>query len=450
MVIDKILDIGREKMNLESLFKEADKYDEEYVKYRRDFHKFAEYAWTEFRTTSKIIDFLEEEGIKTIVGKDIINPKYAWSYPDSETIRSEEKRAAKQGASFKNLKRMDGYTGVVCVIDSGNPGPTYGFRFDIDSVMINETKDMGHRPNREGFASENPGAMHACGHDGHTTMGLMFAKIINKYRDSFNGKVKIIFQPAEEGDKGAKAVVESKVLDDLDTIVGMHILGTDEEAPGLAGTWRGLYATTKFDVEFFGKSAHAGMYPQDGHNAILAAVQSISMMQSFVQDSKGETRLNIGKINGGTGRNVVPDYCKIEVETRGSDSDVEKRLYDACVKCVKNTAEIYGCDCKVKIMGYGPTGNGNSDFANKIAEAAKIVPELKWTKPFNDNVGGTDDFSYMMGHLQEKGKKACYMNLFTKLQGGIHNSHYDMDESCLKVGVKVLIAVLNLLNEGNM
>lgn len=437
-------------MNIDEIFLEIDSLEDDFIKTRRDFHKFAEYAWTEFRTTSKIIDFLEEEGIETIVGKDIINPNYTWSYPSEEIIISEQKRAAKQGATFKNLDRMGGYTGVVAIIDSGKPGKTYGFRFDIDAVMINETKDENHRPNREGFASQNPGAMHACGHDGHITMGLFFAHILNKHKDSFNGKVKIIFQPAEEGDKGAESVVKSGILDDLDTIVGMHILGTKKEYPALAGTWRGLYATTKFDVEFFGKSAHAGMYPQEGRNAILAAVQSISMMQSFVQDSKGETRLNIGKISGGTGRNVVPDYCKIEVETRGSDSNVEKRLHEACVKCAKNTAAIYGCDTKVTTMGYGPTGSGNSSFANKIAEAAKVVPELKWTSPFNDNVGGTDDFAYMMGHLQSKGKKACYMNLFTKLEGGIHNSHYDMDESCLKVGVKVLVTVLNLLNEEDM
>jgi len=434
-------------MNLESLFIEADKYDKEYVKYRRNFHKYAEYSWTEFRTTSVIMDFLKNENIKFLCGNDIINPKYAWSYPSDEIIKREEERAISEGASRENIKKMNGYTGVVAIIDSGNPGPTYGFRFDIDAVMINEAKDENHRPYREGFSSQNKGAMHACGHDGHTTMGLFFAKIVNKYKDTFNGKVKIIFQPSEEGDKGAQSVVKSGIIDDLDTVCGIHILGTKKEAPALAATWKGLFATTKFDVEFFGKSAHAGMEPQEGHNAILAAVQSISLMQSFIQNSSGETRLNIGTIQGGTGRNVVPDYCKIEVETRGSTSKIEKKLYDACVKCVKNTAAIYGCSTEIKVMGYGPTGNGSTNFANQIVEAAKSVDELKWIVPFHNNEGGTDDFAYMMQHLQAKGKRACYLNLFTKLKGGIHNSHYDMDESCLKVGVKILLAVLNSLNE---
>lgn len=386
-------------------------------------------------------------GIEVHYGTDIVNPEYVWSYPEPESIRFHQKRAVEQGADSELVRYMNGYTGAVAVIDSGKPGPVCGFRVDIDCVSVDETKDEEHRPNKEGFASVNPGCMHACGHDGHTTMGLFLAAILQKNRDQFHGKVKIIFQPGEEGDKGAQSLVEKGILEDVDVLFAMHIMHTDQEYPALAGTWQGLYATTKFDIEFLGQSAHAGIAPENGNNAILAAVNAVQMMNGFMQDGRGSSRLNIGTIHGGTGRNVVPDYCKIEAETRGSDTDVEKRLYDAVVRSAKNAADSFNCESKVTIKGYCPTGNGDPDLAEAVVRATEPVKELQWRKTVQDNTGGTDDFAYMMKYMQSRGRKACYMNLFTKLQGGLHSSHYDMDECCLKAGVKSYLAVFAYLQQ---
>lgn len=428
-------------MNIMDVLKQVDSYEDEFVKIRRDFHKYAETAWTEFRTTSKIVEFLKQRGIPVMYGLDIVNTQYTWSYPEPDVLEYHKQRAIDQGADRELVEQMKGYTGAMAVIDSGKSGPTYAFRFDIDCNDIDETMDEGHRPNKEGFASVNEHCMHACGHDGHAAMGMILAAVLYENRTLFKGKIKIIFQPGEEGDKGAQSVVEKGVLNDVESVFGMHIYGTKGPYPALAGTIKGLYATTKFDVSIKGKSSHAGASPEAGNNAIMAGIMAISSMQAFLQDGRGCSRLNVGTIQGGIGRNVIPADCFFRAETRGSDTDVEKRLYHAAERCIKTASEAYECSYNIKIMGYGPQGDGDEDMAQEIINATKIVDDLKERKTVHNNTGATDDFTYMMHYLQDKGKKACYMALFTKIDASLHNGHYDFDECCLKAGVKSCLAV---------
>lgn len=430
-------------MDIKNVMKQVDGYEEEFVRIRRDFHTYAETAWTEFRTTSKILEFLQKKGVPVVFGLDVVNPQYAWSYPEPDVLLYHKQRAVRQGANPELVEQMNGYTGAMAVIDSGHPGPAYAFRFDIDCNDLDETKDGEHRPNKEGFASVNEHCMHACGHDGHAAMGMVLAAVLYENRSFFKGKIKVIFQPGEEGDKGAQSVVERGVLDDVENVFGMHIYGTKGEYPALAGTLKGLYATTKFDVSITGKDSHAGASPEAGNNAIMAGVMAISAMQSFMQDGRGSSRLNVGTIQGGVGRNVIPGHCFFRAETRGSQTEVEQRLYHAAERCVKAAAEAFECNYDIKIMGYGPQGDGDLDMALKIVEATGIVDELKERKTVHNNSGATDDFTYMMHHVQDKGKKSCYMALFTKIAAGLHNGHYDFDECCLKAGVKSCLAVLN-------
>ncbi|MCI8453194.1 MAG: M20 family metallo-hydrolase [Lachnospiraceae bacterium] len=434
-------------MNLTQLLTAADPYAETCTAIRRDFHKYAELAWTEFRTTAKIIDFLKQHGVPVKFGLDLVNPEYTWSYPDEETLVLHKTRAIEQGADEALVSAMAGYTGAMAVIDSGKPGPTYIFRFDIDCNDVDEAADPGHRPFKEGFSSVNEHCMHACGHDGHAAMGMVLAAVLHENRELLTGKVKVIFQPGEEGDKGAQAIVERGVLDDGDVVMGMHIFGTEGLYPGLCGTIKGLYATTKFDIAFTGDNSHAGAAPEDGKNAILAAAMAIGGMNSFLQDGRGSSRLNIGTINGGTGRNVVAKNCVLRAETRGSDTAVEQRLYKAAVRCVKAAADAFECESDIRIMGSCPTGNGDDALAELIIQASEAVDVLKDRKLVLINTGGTDDFAYMMRRLQERGKPACYMALLTKIAAGHHNSRFDFDECCLIAGVKACLAALVRLME---
>lgn len=427
---------------MEQLFHAADAYNSQLTDIRRDLHRYAETAWTEFRTTAKILTFLREKQIPVWFGRDVIHPDYVWSYPDPETLEMHRKRAIGQGADPALVEAMDGYTGAMAVIDSGKPGPVTGFRFDMDCNEVEESEKPSHRPRQEGFASVNPHCMHACGHDGHTAIGLILAAVLQENKDQWCGKVKIIYQPGEEGDKGAQSMVEKGLLSDVDRMFSLHIYGTDGPCPAIAGTQMGLYATTKFDVTFTGRSAHAGAAPEEGSHAILAAVHAISGMMAFCQDGRGSSRLNIGTIQGGTGRNVIPESCSFRAETRGEKTYVEKRLYEAAVRSIRTSGELFGCTHEIRTMGYGPQGNGDLDLAQEILEAVKHVPEIKASMLVQNNTGGTDDFTYMMQEMQRQGKKACYMALLTRLSGGLHNGEYDFDESCLMAGVKACLSIV--------
>lgn len=435
-------------MNIEKILAKADEYDDLYVKLRRDFHKYAELGWFEFRTTSKIMEFLMERGILVYCGTDVVNPEFTWSYPAKEELEFHKKRAVSQGANPELVEKMGDYTGCMAVIDTGKPGPVIAVRADIDCVGVSEVEDEKHRPFREGFSSVNPGFMHACGHDGHAVMGMVTAAVLNEMKEELCGKFKVIFQLGEEGDKGGQSMAESGILDDVDYLMACHIYPAgDSEYPYLSCKLDGLLATSKFDVSIHGKAAHAGMAPQEGQNAIMAAVMAIGGMNGFLQDGRGMSRMNIGVIHGGTGRNVVPDLCTFQAETRGESNEMEKRLYDRIIGCVSGACEAYECSYDVNVVGHTTTAPSNQELAAAIREAAKAVPGLKKITESHACTGSTDDFNYLIQKVHDHGGKACYMGLHTKQAAGNHNNWYDFDESCLKTGVQVFLANICYLLE---
>lgn len=435
------------RMNIEKILAEADKYDELCVKIRRDFHKYAELSWLEFRTTSKIMEFLMERGIPVSCATDVVNPEYVWSFPSKEVLEFHKKRAIEQGANPAMIEKMGDYTGCMAVIETGKPGPVIAIRADIDCNDIGEAEDDEHRPYREGFASVNPKFMHACGHDGHAAMAMITAAILNDVKEELCGTIKVIFQPGEEGDKGAKSVAESGILDDVDYIMANHILHTDGEYPALRGAQKGLLSTTKFDVAIHGKASHSGAAPQEGNNAILAAVMAIGGMTGFLQDGRGMSRLNVGVIQGGTGRNVVPESCFFKAETRGETTEMEQRLYNRAVACVKGACEAYECTFDTTIVGGASAVEADADLIKAIGKAAEVVPELKSIEPVYQGTGGTDDFNFLLEKVQSHGGKGSYMALLTRQTAGNHNNYYDFDECCLKAGVKVFLANVCYLME---
>ena len=223
----------------------------------------------------------------------MINPDAVMARkPEEVEAAIELARAA--GVSEALLERMGGYTGCVGVLDTGRPGPVTTLRFDIDCLAIEETKDENHLPNREGFASTRPGLSHACGHDGHTAVGLGVAQWLADNKETLCGKVKLVFQPAEEGVRGAAAIAASGVLDDVDWFTAGHI-GCDAK-PGQVGvSHEGYLATTKFDLEIFGLPCAAGS-PEKGHSALMCACNTVMALGSLPGHSKGITRVQVGKI----------------------------------------------------------------------------------------------------------------------------------------------------------
>jgi aminobenzoyl-glutamate utilization protein A len=191
---------------------------------RRDFHKHAEVAWTEFRTAAYVAQTLTDLGYQVSTGDDVHDEASMMGLPSKAELEKQMQRAIDQGADKAWVEKMaGGKTGVVGVMKFAKPGPTVALRVDMDANDLSEATEEKHRPFREGFASVNKGAMHACGHDGHTSIGLAVAEVLAGLKDELAGTIKLIFQPAEEGVRGAKAMMAKGVVDDVNYVVGMHL-----------------------------------------------------------------------------------------------------------------------------------------------------------------------------------------------------------------------------------
>ena len=235
------------------MFADQKKWDElenKIISYRRDFHQYAETGWTEFRTASRVAAYLDDLGYDIKYGREVFDNESRMGLPDEGYLEKHYQRAIKQGAEEEYARHMKGgFTGVVAELDNG-AGPVTAFRFDMDAVDLMESTDKDHFPFREGFASVNENAMHACGHDGHTAIGLGLAEVLINNRDKFSGKIKLIFQPAEEGVRGAKSMAKSGIIDDVDLIFGLHLgLKADSGGELFPGS-SGFLATSKFDAFF--------------------------------------------------------------------------------------------------------------------------------------------------------------------------------------------------------
>ena len=221
---------------------------------RRSIHRFPETGWLEMRTSALIAKALTEMGYEVITGRAACAEAARMGVPDEKTTQAHLARVLAYGCEEAYLTddMREGFTGVVGVLRCGD-GPTVAMRFDIDALGMQECPEDAHRPAREGFASVNRGMMHACGHDAHAAIGLGVAKVLSEMKDQLHGTVKLLFQPGEEGARGAKAMVAAGHLDDVDVFLGAHVAPTESLDDGdvTPGTY-GSLATTKYDVTFRG------------------------------------------------------------------------------------------------------------------------------------------------------------------------------------------------------
>lgn len=169
---------------------------------RRDLHRYPELSWTEFRTTAKVAATLDALGYQLHFGEDYLDlPSVMGRNID---VAGEKQRAAGQGADPVWLEQMGDYTGLAATMTMDRPGPVIALRFDIDALPVSESQSSAHVPCCGGFASEIDGKMHACGHDGHTAIGLSVARWVAENREHLAGEIRLIFQPGEEGCCGGK------------------------------------------------------------------------------------------------------------------------------------------------------------------------------------------------------------------------------------------------------
>jgi len=411
------------------------------IGYRRDFHQYAESGWTEFRTSSLIARRLADLGYKVMVGTDIISKEDRMGLPDEAVLAKHWQRAMEQGGDPEFLLKMKGgFTGVVGILQNGN-GPVKALRFDIDALDIEEADNTDHLPVREGFASINTGAMHACGHDFHGATGLGVAEILIKNRDLIKGTVKLIFQPAEEGVRGAKSMVAAGILDDVTVLFGHHV-NPSWEVGEISSGLSDYIATKKFDVTFHGKPAHAGASPQAGANAMVAAATAILNLYAISRHKGGETRINIGKMTAGSGRNIICDKAHLVMETRGATTEISDYMYDKAQKIIQHAALMHDCTSEIVFMGEAQSGKSDPELMDFVEKTAIEIGNYKLIDIHKS--GGSEDFTYMMGKVQSNGGKAVNIGVGAgRLGGGAHAHDFDVKEETLEYAV-LLMTILAL------
>ncbi|GAB6139038.1 amidohydrolase [Halanaerobaculum tunisiense] len=416
--------------------------EQEIIEYRRDFHKYAEVAWTEFRTASLIASELKKLGYEIKLGPEVIKDEARMGLPSQEELASHYQRALQQGADKELVKHLKGgYTGVVGILQQG-PGPTIGLRFDIDAVEIPEDKVANHRPAEEKFASVNDNVMHACGHDGHIAIGLGVAKTIIKLKEKLQGTVKLIFQPGEEGVRGAKSMVSAGVVDDLDYLYGLHIGVKAQESGHLICGTDGFLATSKFDAYFTGAPAHAGGAPEQGRNALLAAATAVTNLSAIPRHSQGVTRVNVGQLKAGTGRNVIPAKAYLAIETRGGSTKLNKYMKEYATEILENAAQMHQVALDIKPMGEAKSGTSDQELSKRVYKLAQASNDFSFVADKKLELGGSEDFSYLMNRVQARGGQATFMMLGSDLTGAHHTKEFDFNEQDLKRGVKLLVNLI--------
>lgn len=423
---------GELKMN-EKIIALGKKIKHQTIERRRDFHKYAETAWTEFRTASIVADTLAALGYEVLVGDQVIDTEAMMGVPTSAELAFHQERAIAQGANPKWVNKMSGgKTGVVGIMNFDRPGPTAALRFDMDANDLLEAENNEHRPYCENFSSVNKGAMHACAHDGHTAVGLAVAEIISKLKEDLAGRIKLIFQPGEEGARGAKSMMEKGVVDDVDFIMGMHLAASLFEVGQVGYKTEGFLATTKIDAHFTGIPAHAGAAPETGRNALLAAANALLNLHGISRHSKGISRINVGVMQGGSGRNVIPESASIKFEIRGSNSEINQYMYEEAIRILEASAAMQGVQVKATLMGSAAGCKNDEELAIRIKKVAEGLNLFKEVLAI-DAGGGSEDCTYLMERVQQQGGQALYTMIGTKIAAGHHNSYFDFDEDALEL-----------------
>jgi amidohydrolase len=380
-----------------------DELHTEMTEWRRDFHAHPEIGFEEERTSEIVAKRLAEWGIE--------------------------------------VHRGFGKTGLVGVIrgrhQAAGSNRAIGLRADMDALPMDEGNDFAHR-------SQNPGRMHACGHDGHTTMLLGAAKYLAETRN-FSGTVHLIFQPAEEGLAGAKAMMDDGLFERFpcDSIYGIHNspdmpLGTVKALTGTA-----LAAIDYFTLTLRGRSAH-GAHPQQGIDTVAMAAQVINALNAIPSrqiDALESAIISIGQIHGGTSNIVIPETVELRGSVRTLKPEVRDRVEELFKRTVKSTAEAYGGSVELDYKrAYPPTIN-TADEASRAAQAANAVPGVKEVLREGNPLLAGEDFAFML----EKNRGA-YL-LFGQRgadKGGVpvHNPGYDFNDDLLPIGASYFASLV--------
>jgi amidohydrolase len=386
-------------VELDKLLGMAQQLQDQVIAWRRDFHQYPEIGYEEVRTSRIVAEHLTGLGleVKTGVGK----------------------------------------TGVVGILRGEEPGPTIGLRADMDALPIPDQKDVPYR-------SLHAGKAHLCGHDAHTSMLMGAAQLLTGLGKPKRGNIKFIFQPAEEGLAGAKAMIEDGVLEEprVDAMTGIHVFpslstGKLTIAKGIA-----FAASDRLVIRILGKGGHAAR-PHETVDAIAISAQVISALQhisSRLVDPLEPVVVTIGKIQGGDFGAAIASRVEMVGTVRTHSPSLRDRMPDLIESIVGGVARSFGAQYEVEYgMGYPAVLNDEQmvDFVLNTSE--KLFGEKRWDymKP---SMGG-EDFAFYSHLVPSVFYRLGVSNGKEETLYPLHNSMFDLDEEALTSGVAMHAAI---------
>ncbi|MDJ1430853.1 amidohydrolase [Halostagnicola sp. A-GB9-2] len=406
-----------------------------HVSLRRDLHRKPEPAWREFYTTARIVEELEELDLDELhVGPDALANDHRMGLPDDDELSAWYEQASAYDIDESVLESLEGgFTGAVAVLEQG-AGPTVGLRVDIDGLPRKESEDADHVPVTEGFRSEHESAMHACGHDAHATIGI---GVLEAIQDSdFSGTLKVFFQPAEEVVGGGKSMAKSEHIADVDHLLAVHI-GLDHPTGEVVAGVEGFLAVVHLEATFTGESAHAGGHPEQGRNANQALATAVQNLYGIPRHAEGATRINAGVIEGGSAANVIPEEARLVAEVRGETTELMRYMDEKARNVLRSAAEMHDCEFEVETGAEAPSAHSDDELVSIVAEAAGSVDGVDSVLE-RDELGGSEDATFLMREVQQNGGLACYVGVGTDHPGGHHTATFDVDEESIGHGIDVL------------
>ncbi|MFI7132166.1 amidohydrolase [Nonomuraea sp. NPDC050153] len=411
---------------------------EELRAFRRELHRNPEPAFVEIGTAARIARAVEDLPVTVLTGKDAHDLSPVVNYPSPRTLDEWAARAVDSGIPPEKARyfRENG-TALVVDLAGVRPGPRWGLRADIDALPVRESADPAHFPAANGFAAVN-GAMHACGHDANATIGV---GLLHRLADrDFAGSLRVLFQPAEEGVRGAQTMIDAGVADGIDIMLAAHMAG-DLDVGHVVGSFTGGMATRKLKADFTGRASHAAGAPESGRNALLAAAMAALAIMAIPRYRSADTRLNVGTLVAGEGVNIVPSSAVMTCEARATDDEIVDELVDRIRSIVEGAARTQDVEAALAVTGRSATVAPDDDLVDRIVEVAGAHPgvvEVTRTKAF----AGSDDANLLIRHVQRRAGKGAYLMIGAGSPGPHHSADFDVAEEAIPIGIDLLESLI--------
>jgi len=380
----------------------VEKLAAELIALRRKLHEHPELAFEEHETAKAVAGFLEKLGIP--------------------------------------FRKAVGKTGIVALIDGGKPGPTVGIRADMDALPINEQTGLP-------FASKVPGKMHACGHDVHTVIALGVAATLAGMKSELRGRVKLIFQPAEETLSGAQAMIADGALEDpkMDVVLGYHNWPAVEAGKVGYNTEAVMSSADAFDITLKGREGH-GAHPHMGIDALAAGAYLVAQLQTIVSREVkplSPAVLTVGEFHAGTARNIIAGAAQLKGIVRTMEAGVSAQIEAAMRRMLEGIKASMRVEYTLDWKRVAPALRNHKPTLERVLRAAREALGAENVVELPEASMGSEDFAWFAERVP-----AAHLRIGSKIAGldtAIHRANYDCNEAAIPLGVRVMTrAVLEL------